>query len=82
MKSVTIKKAERIYTEGKVKFISSKGTSVKFIVEGDTKHYGVTYFRLEKKWTCECESFKYRLSCSHILSCQLLLQHEKESIGL
>jgi len=83
MISQTQKKAERLYTTNKVKFISSKGDIIHFIVEGDNDIYDVHYNRPRKRWSCTCKGFSLKEQiCSHIKACMLMIEHEPEAIGL
>jgi len=82
MKLTTTKKAERMYTQGKVKLMS-KNIILKFVVKGDHENYDVHFDREHKKWSCTCKGFSLKLwRCSHIQAAQLLIQHEREAIGL
>lgn len=83
MKSITQKKAERLYTTGKIKFISAKNMIVRFMVYGDTERHTVEYNRWTKRWSCvPCPAYEHKMLCSHVKACQLMIEHEKEAIGL
>jgi len=82
MKLSTTKKAERLYTEDKVKLMS-KGIILKFLVRGDHENYEIHFDREQKKWSCTCKGFSLRLwQCSHIQAAMLLVRHEYDSLGL
>lgn len=82
MSKATTKKAEDLYTSNCVQLMS-KGIILKFIVKGSNNDYEVHYNRIQKKWSCTCKWFSLKQTfCSHIQCCHLLLEHEKERLGL
>ncbi|MBW2981946.1 hypothetical protein KY343_03645 [Candidatus Woesearchaeota archaeon] len=83
MKSTTQKKAEKMYTEDRVKLMSSHGDIIHFIVKGDNDLYDIHYNRTRKRWSCTCKGFSLKEQiCSHIKACMLMIEHEKELLGL
>ena len=82
MSKATTRKAEKLYTSDCIKLLS-KGLILKFVVRGSTENYECHYDRELKKWSCTCKWFSLKQSfCSHIMACHLMLQHEKDLIGL
>jgi len=71
----TKKKAEATVNQGKVNKILETENRIHFKVWGETELHSVIYEKKYQKWKCDCKYYTLkRKHCSHILSCQILVE--------
>lgn len=77
--NLTGKKAEKLFSEGKVKSLGTGGRGIYFSVEGDTGTRQVSFEPAKSKWNCDCKyiSLYPGRECSHILACKIFQKAPK-----
>ncbi len=77
--NLTEKKAEKLFSDGKVKSLGAGGRRIYFSVEGETGTRQVSFELGKQKWNCDCKyiSLYPDKECSHILACKIFQKASK-----
>ncbi len=74
-----IKKGYELFKKGRIKLLVNTNKRMHFEVIGASDIHYVTYDKLSKKFTCDCQYFSlHQKECSHIIAVKLFLENVKK----